>query len=52
MGLSSVLTRKHLSQSEKGGIICYEAGGEDQSCILLMQLGQLSLQTHMVVTGP
>lgn len=31
-----MFTWQHLSQSEEGGVICYEAGGENQSCILLM----------------
>lgn len=51
MAQRSVFTWQHFSQSEEGGVICYEAGGEDQSCIFLVQLSELLLQRHMEITG-
>ena len=50
-GQRSVFTWKHLRQSEEGRVICHEAGGEDESCVLLVELGQLLLQRHVVVTS-
>lgn len=52
VGQRSALTREHFRQREEGGVVCNEAGGEDQRRVLLVQLGQLPLQTHVVVTGP
>lgn len=46
-----VFTRQHFGQSEERGVIGHKAGGEDQGGVLLVQLGQLLLQNHVVVTG-
>lgn len=49
--LRGVFTWQHFGQSEECGVIGHKTGGENQGSVLPVQLGQLLLQSHVVVTG-
>ena len=47
-----LLTRQHLGEGEKGGVVGDEAGGEEQCSILLVEVSKLLFQFNMKFTGP
>lgn len=45
-------TWQHPGQSEEGGVVGHEAGGEQERRVLPVQVGQLPLQVHVELAGP
>lgn len=45
-------TRQHLGEGEKGGVVGYETGGEEQGSVLVVKVCQFIFQFHVEFTGP